>query len=116
MAAFPFPAAAARARVVTPAARVGRPVLAQGAGFLQLLAQADDQVFDAGRGGGGRAPPTPRSIGPIDAVEALAVGPVDPNLDRPQADPELAGHGAQGLALAHGGHQGPALLLEVFCS
>lgn len=92
-------------------------VFAQGAGLLEWLAESDDEVFDPG-GGRRRGPPTATgSVGPIDAVPALAVGTPDPELDGAQADVELSGHGAQRPALPHGGHQGPALpFLVVFRS
>ena len=84
---------------------------------VELLAEPDDEIFDPGGGGGGGAPAAAGPIGPIDTVQALVVGTGDPDLDGAQADPELAGHGAQRLALSHRGHHGAALLfLAVFRS
>jgi hypothetical protein len=92
-------------------------VFAQGAGLLELLAEVDDQVLDPRRGCCGRSPATAGSIGPIDAVEALVVGPTHPDLDGAQADVELLGHRTQRPALTYRSHQGPASwFLAVFRS
>jgi hypothetical protein len=89
----------------------GRPVFAQGTGLLELLSETDNEVFDVGRGCRGRTPTAAGSIGPIDTVEALAVGPRDPDLDGAEADVKLSRHDTQRLTLPHGGHHSPALLL-----
>jgi hypothetical protein len=85
-----------------------RPVFAQGAGLLELLSEADDEVFDVSSGCRSRAAASTRSIGPIDTVQAFAVGTCDPDLDGAEADMELSRHGTQRLALSDGGDQSPA--------
>jgi hypothetical protein len=56
-------------------------VEAQVAGRLQLAAYLQDQILDRGVGPLGRMGDA-RLFGPIDSVEALAVGVVDPMVDR----------------------------------
>jgi len=89
----------------------GRSVFAQGAGLLELLSQPDDEVFDMGSGRCPSSAAAARSIGPIDTVQALAVGTCDPDLDSAEADVEPSRHDTQRLTLPHGGHQSAALLL-----
>ena len=50
------------------------------------------------------------AVGPIDAVEALVLGPLDPEGDGGDADAELAGHFAERPALADGGYHGSTTL------
>jgi hypothetical protein len=89
----------------------GRPVFAQGAGLLELLSESNDKVFDVRSGCQGRTPTAARPIGPIDTVQAFAVGTRHPDLDGAEADMELSSHDTQRLTLSHGGHHSPALLL-----
>jgi hypothetical protein len=94
-----------------------RPVFAQGAELLELLSEADDEVFDVRSGRRPSSSAAAGSIGPIDTVQAFAVGTRNPDLDGAEADMELSRHGTQGLALSHGGDQSLAeLLLAVFRS
>ena len=85
----------------------GGPVEAQVAGRLQLAAHLQDQVLDRGLGPLGGAGDA-RPIGPIDAVQALAVGVVDPMVDRRGAHVELAGDLVVRAAAADGLDHGPA--------
>ena len=56
-----------------------------------------------------------RAIGPVDAIEALAFGPLDPVRDGGHADAELTGNGTQGLAAPDGGDHGSTpLRLSLF--
>jgi hypothetical protein len=89
----------------------GRTVFAQGTGLLELLSKVDDEVFDVGSGCCRRSSAAAGSIGAIDAIQAFAVGPRDPDLDGAEADVELSRHDTQRLTLPHGGHQNAALLL-----
>src|SRR5262249_20250866 len=80
----------------------------------QLLAYLQDQLFQGGlcatsvvRGTG--------AVGPIDAIEATAFGPLHPGGDRGSADAELPSDGAERPARANGGYHGPATLLLTLC-
>jgi hypothetical protein len=74
---------------------------------LQLAAHLQDQVLDAGLGslGGVR---DPRAIGPIDPVEALALGVADPAVDGAWAHTEVACDLLLRSAPAHGLDHAPA--------
>jgi hypothetical protein len=56
-----------------------------------------------------------RAVGPIHAIEALALGALDPVRDRGDADAELAGNGTQGPAAADGSDHGPTTLGLTLC-
>jgi hypothetical protein len=47
------------------------------------------------------------ALGPIDAIEATPFGPLHPQGDGGDADPELPSDGAQRLARANGGLPSP---------
>jgi hypothetical protein len=51
-----------------------------------------------------------RTVGPIDTVEALALGPLDPEGDGGDADAELAGDFSERLTFADSGYHGPTTL------
>jgi len=89
-----------------------RPAFAQSAGFLELLAQLHNAIFDPWGSGAGGAATAAGLIRPIDPIQALALSPGDPDLDGAQTDPKLARHGAQRLAATHGGHYGSAVLFR----
>ena len=56
-----------------------------------------------------------RAVGPIDVIEALALGTLDPVRNRGDADSELTGDGTQGPATADSGYHGPATLDLTLC-
>jgi hypothetical protein len=66
------------------------PEEAQATLGLQLAAHLQDQVLEAGVGPLGGLGDR-RAIGPIDPIEALAVGMSDPAVDRGRAHVEVAG-------------------------
>jgi hypothetical protein len=68
----------------------GGAVEAQVAGRLQVATHLQDQVLDRGVGPLDRLGEA-RPIGPIDTVQALALGEVDPMVDRRGAHVELPG-------------------------
>ena len=56
-----------------------------------------------------------RAIGPIHAIQARALGPLDPVGNRGEPDAELAGHRTPGLATANGGYHGTTTCGLTFC-
>jgi hypothetical protein len=56
-----------------------------------------------------------RSIGPIDPIQTLAVGPLDPEGDRGDADVELLSHCSQRLPAANRRYHVPTLLQLTLC-
>jgi hypothetical protein len=85
----------------------GGAVEAQVAGRLQVAAHLQDQILDRGLGPLDR-PGEARPIGPIDAVQALAVGVVDPMVDRRGAHVKLSGDIVVRAAVADGLDHGTA--------
>jgi hypothetical protein len=69
---------------------------------LQLLPQLQDAILQVGIGSVLGSATAPWLAGPIDAVEALALGAVDPALDGGQADAETASGLALGQTLSDG--------------
>src|SRR5512135_3714137 len=83
------------------------PMETQVALDLQLAAHLPDQVLDAGLGSLGGVW-DPRAIGPIDPVEALALGVADPAVDGARTHTEVACDLLLRLAPAYGLDHGPA--------
>jgi len=73
------------------------------------LSNLQDQGFQVG-GGAACVVRYRRSIGPIDPIEALALGPSHPAEDSGRADTELPGNLVERAAAANGGYQVAAAL------
>jgi hypothetical protein len=56
-----------------------------------------------------------RVVGPIDAIQTLAFGPLHPEGHRGDSDTEPAGDGTQRLTTADGGYQGTTPLGLTLC-
>ena len=80
----------------------------------QFAADVQDQILQGGIGPAGVVRGT-GTVGPVDAVEALAFGPLHPEGDGGDADAESASDGAPGLACADGGYQGTTALGLTLC-
>ena len=83
-----------------------RPMESQVTGALQFAAHGQDLLLDGGFSAV-RVTRTPRAILPIDAIQPLALGPLDPALDGVRAHAELAGHYAERTTASHGRDHGP---------
>jgi hypothetical protein len=79
------------------------PVEAEVAVLLEVLPHLEDQGFQVGLGAAGVVWRL-GSVGPIDAVEALALGPSHPTKDGSGADPELKSDLVERSSAAHSGH------------
>src|SRR5262245_62473666 len=75
----------------------------QVAELTQFLAQLQDEVFEVGVGAL-RVVRRVRPIGPIDAIEALALGTANPQQHGGGADAESCGHATQRTPPANGGY------------
>jgi hypothetical protein len=62
----------------------------QVAGLLQFATHGQDRLLDGGRSSR-RVSWGPRTVGPIDAIQPLAGGQLDPVKDRVRTHAELAG-------------------------
>jgi hypothetical protein len=80
----------------------------------QVLADLQDQVLHGGLGAAGLVRAA-RAVGPIDAIQALAFGPLDPVRHGGNADAEPPGNGMQGLAATGGGDHGSPPLRLTLC-
>jgi len=73
----------------------------------QFTPDLQDQILQGGIGAAGPVRRV-RVVGPIDAIQALPFGPLDPGGHRGTPDAEGVGHGTQRLATADSAHPGPA--------
>jgi len=80
----------------------------------QVATGVQGQIFQRGFGA---LRPVRRAgaVEPIDAVQALALGALNPEGDGSDADAELSGDGAVGLAFADGGNHASTTLHLTFC-
>src|SRR5512135_394302 len=83
-----------------------RPMESQVAGLLQFAAHGQDLLLDGGFSAV-RVTRTPRAILPSDAIQPLALGPLDPVMNGVRAHAELAGHCAERVTASHGRDHGP---------
>ena len=82
-----------------------RPMESQVTGLLQLATHGEDLLLDGGLGSV-RVTWGPRTIGPIDAIQPLAFGPLDPVMNCVRAHAELAGDLAERSPSSDGSDHG----------
>ena len=89
----------------------GGPELTEVAGVTQLLANGQYEVLPRALGAIDRCRQAARAVGPVDAIQALSGGALDPALHSGQGHAELLGDLTQGGSVSDGVDQGTSALL-----